>query len=92
MRDYYRQVLEVVSRCTGFTEVQILHDRHEVCTDARYLLVHFLSEKLKCNEIVHLTGLSKQTVSQIVNGYDARAKFKYSLRATAKTIEVELFV
>lgn len=91
MRDYYRQVSEVVSQCTGFTEVQILHDRHEVCTDARYLLVHFLSDKLKCNEIVHLTGLSKQTVSQIVNQYDTRAKYKYSLRATAKMIECKLF-
>lgn len=91
MREFYKQVLEVVSRCTGFPEVQILHDRHEMCTDARYLLVHFLSRHLRCNEIVHLTGLSKQAVSQICNGYEARARFKYSLRSTAKCIELELF-
>ena len=91
MRDFYEKVLGVVSAHTGFSEHQILHDRHEMCTDARYLLVHFLSRHLRCNEIVHLTGLSKQAVSQICNGYDARARFKYSLRSTAKSIEFELF-
>ena len=91
MREFYEQVLEVIGRHTGFSHMQILHDRHEMCTDARYLLVHFLAERLKCNEIVYLTGLPKQTVSQIINNYHARAKFKYSIRSTAKMIELELF-
>lgn len=90
MRDFYEKVLEAVSYHTGFEETQILHSRLEVCTDARYLLIHFLSEHLKCNEIVYLTGLPKQTVSQICNQYDQRAKFKYSIRECERKIRNEL--
>lgn len=90
MREFYKKVLGVVSAHTGFSEHQILHDRHEICTDARYLLVHFLSERLKCNEIVFLTKLSKQAVSQISNQYIQRAKFKRSLKIHEKKIGDEL--
>lgn len=90
MRDLYQLTMSTVCRHTGFSEMQILHDRRELCTDARYLLVHLLSEKLRCHEIVHLSGLPKQTVSQIINSYSDRARWKHSLRCCEKEVREEL--
>lgn len=90
MREFYQKVVKAVSLHTEIEEQRILHDRHEMCTDARYLLVHFLSTQLKCNEIVYLTGLSKQAISQITNQYKMRVKFKHSMRVYHRLVEKEL--
>lgn len=90
MRDYYLFVLAVVCHHSGFTELEVLHDKREMCTDARYLLVHFLSQQLKCNEIVYYSGISKQAVSQICNQYAMRVRFKSSMRWLEKSISSEV--
>ena len=90
MRDYYLFILATVCRNTGFTEHEVLHDKREMCTDARYLLIHFLSRQLKCNEIVYYSGISKQAVSQISNQYSMRLRFKSSMRWAEKDIEKDI--
>lgn len=90
MRDYYQLVMSVICRHTGFNEMQLLHDRHELTTDARHLLMHLLSERLTNQDIVHLTRLPKQTVSRLLNGYRMRCKQKYSLRCLEAEVRREL--
>lgn len=90
MREFYQQVAATICRHTGFNEVQLLHDRHELTTDARHLLMHLLGERLTNQDIVHLTHLPKQTVSRLLNGYRLRAKQKYSLRCLEMEVRKEL--
>ena len=90
MREFYQNVMAVVCRHTEFNEPQLLHDRHEIVTDARHLLVHLLGEKLTNQEIVHATGLLKQTVSRLMNGYSIRHKQKFSLRCLEADVRREL--
>lgn len=83
-------MMATVCRHTGFNEIQLLHDRHEVTTDARHLLMLLLSERFTNQEIVHLTRLPKQTVSRLLNGYRMRCKQKYSLRCLEAEVRREL--
>lgn len=90
MRDFYQLIVATLCRHTGFNEMQLLHDRHELATDARHLLLHLLGEKLTNQDIVHLTRLPKQTVSRLLNGYRIRSKQKYSLRCLETEVRAEL--
>ena len=90
MREFYKLVTAIICRHTGYDEKQLLHDRHELTTDARHLLMHLLSERLTNQDIVHLTCLPKQTVSRLLNGYRLRAKQKYSLRCLETEVRKEL--
>ena len=63
MRDYYQLVLSVICRHTVFDEVQLRHDRHELTTDARHLLLHLLGERLTNQDIVHLTRLPNRPLA-----------------------------
>lgn len=90
MRDLYQLITATVCRVTGFNEMQIIHDRHQLCTDARYLLVHLMSEQMPCHQIARYTGLSKQCVSQCANRYSDRAKYNRSLQLTEQEIKALL--
>lgn len=90
MNEFYERVCNVVCGHSGLTIEQVLHCRAEYETDTRYLLVHFLSEKLTNGEIVRLTGLSKQLVSKIQAQYNDRRRFKFSLRMEEADIRKEL--
>lgn len=90
MKEYYETVMGAVCRLTGFTPAEVLHSRCEQATDARFLLLYFLSSKLTNGEITRLTGLSKQAVSQILIRYTDRKRFKFSLRCDEATIRKEL--
>lgn len=82
--------MATVCRVTGFSEVQIIHDRHQLCTDARHLLVHLLAEQMPCHQIAHYTGLSKQCVSQCANRYAARKRFNRSLQLAEEEAKAQL--
>lgn len=82
--------MATVCRVTGFSEVQIIHDRHQLCTDARYLLVHLMSEQMPCHQIAHYTGLSKQCVSQCANRYADRKRFNRSLQLEEEEAKAQL--
>lgn len=82
--------MATVCRVTGFSEVQIIHDRHQLCTDARHLLVHLLTEQMPCHQIAHYTGLSKQCVSQCANRYADRKRFNRSLQLAEEEAKAQL--
>ena len=82
--------MATVCRVTGFSEVQIIHDRHQLCTDARYLLVHLLAEQMPCHQIARYTGLSKQCVSQCANRYADRKRFNRSLQLAEQEAKAQL--
>lgn len=86
MREQYQLIVATVCRVTGFSEVQIIHDRHQLCTDARHLLVHLLAEQMPCHQIAHYTGLSKQCVSQCANRYADRKRFNRSLQLAEQEV------
>ena len=90
MRELYQLIAATVCRVTGFSEVQIIHDRHQLCTDARHLLVHLLAEQLPCHQIAHYPGLSKQCVSQCANRYSDRARYSRSLQLAEGEAKREL--
>ena len=90
MRGYYELVLGIVSAHSGFITEEILKGRSELCTDARSLLVYFLSLRLTNVEIIRLTGLSKQAVSQLLNRYNDRKRHKFSLQSEERSIRSEL--
>lgn len=90
MREYYELVIGIVSAHSELKTDGILNGRSEVCTDARSLLVHFLSLRLTNGEITRLTGLSKQAVSQLLNRYNDRKRHKFSMQAEERSIRGEL--
>ena len=90
MKDFYQNVLQSICKHTGFNEAQLLHDRHELTTDARHLLLSLLSEQLTNQDIVNVTRLPKQTVSRLLNGYRMRCKQKYSLRCLEAEVRREM--
>ena len=90
MRELYQLIAATVCRVTGFSEVQIIHDRHQLCTDARHLLVHLLTEQMPCHQIAHYTGLSKQCVSQCANRYANRKRFNRSLQLAEEEAKAQL--
>lgn len=90
MREQYQLIMATVCRVTGFSEVQIIHDRHQLCTDARHLLVHLLTEQMPCHQIAHYTGLSKQCVSQCANRYADRKRFNRSLQLAEEEAKAQL--
>lgn len=90
MRELYQLIVATVCRVTGFSEVQIIHDRHQLCTDARHLLVHLLAEQMPCHQIAHYTGLSKQCVSQCANRYADRKRFNRSLQLVEGEAKAQL--
>ena len=90
MRELYQLIVATVCRVTGFSEVQIIHDRHQLCTDARHLLVHLLTEQMPCHQIARYTGLSKQCVSQCANRYADRKRFNRSLQLAEQEAKAQL--
>jgi len=90
MKDFYQNVLQSICKHTGFSEEQLLHDRHELTTDARHLLLHLLGERLTNQDIVNVTSLPKQTVSRLLNGYQLRAKQKFSLRCLEAEVNKDI--
>ena len=77
-------VVDVLERMSGLSEVEILGGRNEMCTDYRSMLVELLSKRYANNEVVRLTGLSRQSVSRISAAHASRLKNKYSMRISMR--------
>lgn len=56
-------------------ESLVLHSRKEECVDARYVLIKLLSERLTDEQISDLSGLTRQAVNKIRNGWDSRCRW-----------------
>lgn len=90
MNEIYHRIADAVCRHSELTLEQVLHSGAEYETDARYLLIHLLSDKLTNGEITRLTGLSKQLVSKALLRYKDRKRFKHSLQIGEASIRKEL--
>ena len=64
--DLFNQVLGVVSEVTGITPEDIIKSRKEECTDARYILVKYLSKRMSPISIGELMGRTRQGVGTIL--------------------------
>ena len=64
--DIFEDVLHSVSDVTGLSSKEILYNRNEECTDARYLLVKYLWRLMPCVCIGKMIGRTRQGVRSIM--------------------------
>ena len=80
LEEIYQKVKASVCRETGVDEESILHSIKEPCVDARYIMVHLLSQWMTDEEISRVTGLSRTCANKIRNSFQRRIN-KYSIRS-----------
>lgn len=88
-KEYYVKVLECVIKHTATNEESILKSNKEACVDARYVLVHILSQRFTDEEIARFTGLSKTCSNKIRNAFKFKNK-KFSVRCIMDEVTSEL--
>ena len=64
--EIFKDVLHSVSDVTGLSSKEILYNRNEECTDARYLLVKYLWRLMPCVCIGKMIGRTRQGVRSIM--------------------------
>ena len=64
--EIFEDVLHSVSDVTGLSRKEILYNRNEECTDARYLLVKYLWRLMSCVCIGKMIGRTRQGVRSIM--------------------------
>ena len=64
--EIFEDVLHSVSDVTGLSSKEILYNRNEECTDARYLLVRYLWRLMPCVCIGKMIGRTRQGVRSIM--------------------------
>ena len=70
--ELYQNMVAAVCRHTGVGEVDVLESNKEECVDARYILIHFLSQYLTDEDISRVTGLTRQAVNYIRNHFEQK--------------------
>lgn len=66
-KEIFEDVLSVVADVTGVKQADVLVKRDEVSTDARYILVRYLSRLMPCVAIGELLGRTRQGVHSILS-------------------------
>ncbi len=87
--ELYQTMAATVCRHTGVGEVDMLESNKEECVDARYLLVHFLSQYLTDEDISRATGLTRQAVNYIRNHFEQKIN-KWGVKGNMADISNEL--
>lgn len=87
--ELYQTMAATVCRYTGVGEVDMLESNKEECVDARYLLIHFLSQCLTDEEISRQTNLPRQSLNRIRNRFVYKIN-KWSVRNYLNEISTEL--
>lgn len=64
--EIFEEVLSVVSEVTGVGKADIRANRNEESTDARYILVRYLSKIIPCSTISGLLGRTRQGIHSIL--------------------------
>ena len=64
--EIFKEVLQTVCDVTGLSSKEILYNRNEECTDARYLLVKYLWRLMSCVCIGKMIGRTRQGVRSIM--------------------------
>lgn len=65
--EIFEEVLSVVSDITGIERADIRANRNEASTDARYILVRYLSKLMSCVTIGELLGRTRQGIHSILS-------------------------
>jgi len=65
--EIFEEVMSVVSDVTGVERADIRSNRNEVSTDARYILVRYLSKIMPCVTIGELLGRTRQGIHSILS-------------------------
>ena len=66
-KEIFEEVMSVVSDVTGIERADIMANKNEESTDARYILVLYLSKLMPCVTIGVLLGRTRQGVYSILS-------------------------
>lgn len=66
-KEIFEEVMSVVSDVTGIERADIMANKNEESTDARYILVLYLSKLMSCVTIGELLGRTRQGVYSILS-------------------------
>ena len=66
-REIFEKVMDVVVDVTGVERADVLANKNEESTDARYLLVRYLSRLMSCVTIARLLERTRQGVYSILS-------------------------
>ena len=87
--ELYQNMVAAVCRHTGVGEVDVLESNKEECVDARYILIHFLSQYLTDEDISRVTGLTRQAVNYIRNHFEQKMN-KWSIKSNMSDVGDEI--
>ena len=87
--DLYQIMMSTVWRHKGIGELEMIESNKEECVDARYLLIHFLSQFLTDEDISRNSGLTRQAVNYIRNHFEQKMN-KWSIKSCMVDIRKEI--
>jgi isopentenyldiphosphate isomerase len=84
--ELFNEILNKVAEVTELDKESILHSNKEECTDARYVVVAVLTERLSDRQIAEVSGWSIQLVNKAKNSFASRSKFRWGLKEIYKEL------
>lgn len=84
--ELFNEILNKVAEVTELDKESILHSNKEECTDARYVVVAVLTERLSDRQIAEVSGWSIQLVNKAKNSFKDRCRFRWGLKETYKKL------
>lgn len=87
--DLYKETVVAVCKETGVCESDLIHSHSEEAVDARYILIHLLSQKLTDSQISNMTKLTRQSVNKIRNNFQNKIH-KWSIATNLQHISNEV--
>lgn len=84
--ELFNEILNKVAEVTELDKESILHSNKEECTDARYVVVAVLTERLSDRQIAEVSGWSIQLVNKAKNSFKDRCRFRWGLKETYKEL------
>lgn len=87
--ELYRKMVVVVCTETGVCETDLIHSNSEEAVDARYILIHLLSQRFSDSQISRLTTLTRQSVNKIRNNFQYKIA-KWSVATNLQRISNEV--
>ena len=84
--ELFNEIINKVAEVTELDKESILHSNKEECTDARYVVVAVLTERLSDRQIAEVSGWSIQLVNKAKNSFKDRCRFRWGLKETYKEL------
>ena len=91
--EIFEDVLNVVSTTTGIERADVLGNRNEVSTDARYILVRYLAKLLPYSPVAQLLGRTGPCLRTILNRQKGDTWLvQNNWKAVVKQLESKYFI